>query len=501
MKRSLLLLFLFLGSTNALNAQSSLMDLIQDLYDDIVIDGRIDYKEAKTDRRLAEVVKKLENEKWEDLEDSSKKAFLTNAYNILVIKGVVDEYPVASIMKIPAFFDAQRYFVAGRKVSLNELEKDWLFREFPDARLHFALICGAKGCPPFPPEVFRAEALDKQLDEQARYAINDPSFIKRENGAGSLVVSQIFQWYGDDFRKAEGSVKAYIEKYETGRLPDEFNISYGIYDWSLNDIEADSGDLGNNQFRYVVSATIPKGTTETKLFNNLYTQTIGDGSFRSTFFTSFLTSLYGVTDRISAGIELRYRMVHNGGADATQWDVFQFSDAENLRNGITTIGPKVRFAPVPKWSNFSVQSALWIPLKNDWEGTAVKPYIDWNGLTWWTQFFNDFPIGSQFSVFTEIDILWEDISTSEEGYNRLSTPVTVIGSFFPNKKTTLYALANWSPYLTTEDGYFWQAGMGAKYQFTRNFEIEVLYNYFTNRFLNENDGNASTLNFGIRVNR
>ncbi|MEO0341134.1 MAG: hypothetical protein AAF242_18210, partial [Bacteroidota bacterium] len=152
--------------------------------------------------------------------------------------------------------------------------------------------------------------------------------------------------------------------------------------------------------------------------------------------------------------------------------------------------------------NFSIQSAFWFPIGEDLEGNGELPFIDWNGATWWTQFFNDFTLSPNFSLFTEIDVLWEDIGNVENGaLNRVSTPATAILSYFPNPKTTLYGLTSFSPFWQTEFDYFAQAGVGAKYQFNRNFEVEVLYTAFTNDFLQQNNGNASTFNIGIRVNR
>ncbi|MEM9986383.1 MAG: hypothetical protein AAF804_14920, partial [Bacteroidota bacterium] len=154
--------------------------------------------------------------------------------------------------------------------------------------------------------------------------------------------------------------------------------------------------------------------------------------------------------------------------------------------------------------NFSIQSALWFPVGNDLEGSETGiTYFDWDGPTFWTQFFNDFTLGRQFSLFTEIDLFWEDIGNSENGaFNRVSTPVTLIGSFFPNPKTTLYALGGYSPRWAPSAGfdYFAQAGLGAKYQFTRQFELEALYTYFTDQNLQRNNGRAATFNFGIRIN-
>jgi len=169
------------------------------------------------------------------------------------------------------------------------------------------------------------------------------------------------------------------------------SISYYGYDWSLNEVKilesaagVEQPPSGNNAIRYVVSSTIPKGNTETKIFNNLYTQSFGDepDGNRSTFFTSQISSLYGVSNTFNAGIELRYRRVLNSGLPSSSTDVFGINDTL-FRQGITTIGPKIRWAPVPKWGNFSIQSTLWFPLEGDLEGGnntegQNKIYADWN---------------------------------------------------------------------------------------------------------------------------
>ena len=85
--------------------------------------------------------------------------------------------------------------------------------------------------------------------------------------------------------------------------------------------------------------------------------------------------------------------------------------------------------------------------------------------------------------------------------NRFSTPATVIFSYFPTPMTTIYVLTNFSPFWQSDFDYFAQAGVGAKYQITRNFELELLYTAFTNEFLADINGNATTFNFGIRINR
>jgi hypothetical protein len=258
-----------------------------------------------------------------------------------------------------------------------------------------------------------------------------------------------------------------------------------------------------NAIRYVVSAAIPRGQVETKIFNNLYTQSTGDGtalSDRSTFFTTFLTSLYGVSNRFNAGLELRYRRVRNEPLPASPFSVLGTGEMAQTRQGVTTIGPKIRWAPVPQWSHFSIQSTFWIPLGRELEGESGQPFIDWSGPAWWTQFFNDFTLGSRFSLFTEIDLLWEDIGRGPESLDRLSTPATLILSYFPHPKTTLYTLGSYSPFWTPSYDYFAQAGLGAKYQVNRNLEFELLYTLFTNNFLQRIGGRAATFNLGVRFN-
>ena len=106
------------------------------------------------------------------------------------------------------------------------------------------------------------------------------------------------------------------------------------------------------------------------------------------------------------------------------------------------------------------------------------------------------PSAANFSLFTELDVLIEDIGKS----NRLSTPATLIFSYNPNPKTTLYTLGGFSPYWQTEFDYFIQGGAGAKYQFTPKLELELLYTKFTNKFLLDTGGEAATFNLGLRFN-
>lgn len=457
--------------------------------------GAVNYAAIKRDGAANPLVAQIAATDLQALTGQERKAFLINAYNILVIHQAVGKYPLKSVLDQHGFFDGNQHTVGGRQLTLNDLEKRVLLKEFPDARLHFVLVCGALGCPPITDFAYSAARLDAQLNEQTRRALNDPNFIR--TGGGKVALSQIFEWYQPDFGGSKAAVLEFINQYRTEKIPPGTPVSYYTYDWSLNATASTSEEVpavpvlgANNAARYVVSSTIAAGTFEFKVFNNRYTQNaLGE---RATFFTATATALYGASSRINVGVMARYRTVNYSRAD--EMDV--------SRSGLTGLGPQLRIAPFEALPNFSIQSSFTFATGDDLSGTSgAQRFIDWDGPVSWTQLFNDFPIGDNFSLFTEVDLLIEDIGSRAGGHiNRTSTPVTGIFSYFPTPKTTLYGLASYSPYWQEDFDYFYQFGAGAKYQFTPNVELELLATAFDNEFLASVDGSASTVNLGIRFN-
>ena len=533
------LIFSFAFSIHAATSPQQFTADADALLKQYVKQGRVDYVGLKSSGAIEPLVADIAAVDLATLSGNVRKAYLINAYNLLVIKQALDNYPLASVLDVKGFFDGTKQTVGGRRLTLNQLEKDLLLKEFNDARLHFVLVCGATGCPPITNFAYAPAKLEAQLDRQTKAAVNDPTFI-RTGGAG-VQLSKIFEWYAKDFGGSKASVLGFINRYRTEALPTDARVSYYEYDWSLNrsggraateraadpadamakaalaapgdasnrgerdPAEPTFGALGttggaNNAARYVVSSTIRRGSAEIKIFNNLYSQEAAGE--RSSFFTTSISALYGVTDRFNFGFDLRYRRVRYDEAGAASNFAVLSEGGDFSRSAVSGFGPKVRIAPFGKLPNFSVQSALWIPLAGELEGGVDgSRFTDWNNATWFTQVFNDFPIGSNFSLFTEVDVVWEDIGSAAEGAaNRFSTPVTAILSYFPTPKATLYGLASYSPFWMTEFDYFYQLGAGAKYQFTPRFEVELLATAFDNSFLNQVNGNAGTVNLGVRFN-
>ncbi len=484
----------------------SFFDDTHNFLNSVVTDGKVDYDAVKSNSDLQALIDYVASADVTGDDDNTLQAFYINAYNLLVINGAAKNYPLQSLQDISGFFDRISHTIAGQRYTLNSFEKDFLLKEYKDPRYHFVLVCGALGCPPITNFAYTPILLEQQLERQTKKALNDPNFIR--TGDGRIGLSQIFDWYRSDFGGNKRAVVNYINGYRDNKVSASSKLYYYDYDWTINDVAgagttANSTTGANNAARYIVSSTIAKGTWEYKVFNNLFSQRTGsEGNLtdRSSFFTLSYNVLYGLSDRFNIGYTGRYRRTRNDRLPSSVLGVLGGSQ-ENLtsqRQGFTSAGPQIRWAPVPRWKNFSIQSQFLFAIGSDLEGNDTLPFLDWTGNTWWTQFFNDFAIGGNWSLFTEVDFLIEDLGSGE--LNRISTPATAILSYNLSKKSIFYALAGYSPFWTPQFDYFRQFGLGTKFQFTPNFELELLYTDFNNQFLANSGGQAATFNLGLRFN-
>lgn len=165
-----------------------------------------------------------------------REAFYLNAYNILVINEVVTHYPIQSVQKIPGFFDKNLVTVASEKMTLNDLEAKKLREPFHDPRVHFALVCGDKGCPRLNRQAFVGNQVDFQLTVQARKVLQDPQFTRVNDAAKKVLISEIFKWYEPDFKASGKTGLAYINQFRDSKtIPATYLVDYYTYDWALND--------------------------------------------------------------------------------------------------------------------------------------------------------------------------------------------------------------------------------------------------------------------------
>jgi len=165
-------------------------------------------------------------------------AYNINAYNALAIQGILDGLSPSSTLGRLRYFKLQDWPLAGRKISLYDLEHKVL-RPLGDPRIHFAIICASRSCPFLRPEAYTAAKLDAQLDDQARAFVNDPFRNRFDKATKTAQLSEIFKWYEEDFQGA-GSVQKYIARYvadpEVAKdlAQDAYRVQYIDYDWNLN---------------------------------------------------------------------------------------------------------------------------------------------------------------------------------------------------------------------------------------------------------------------------
>lgn len=159
-------------------------------------------------------------------------AFHLNAYNAWILHEALEKYPTKSVKDLAfTFFLSNRLVVAGTKMSFNRLEKDIIRPRFAEPRIHFALNCASRSCPPLRAEPYDAAKLDAQLDEQTRLYVNSANGVKPAGDGAAL--SKIFDWYKEDFGGA-AAVLTFLKKYRSGKS-DFKKITYQEYDWSLNE--------------------------------------------------------------------------------------------------------------------------------------------------------------------------------------------------------------------------------------------------------------------------
>ena len=158
-------------------------------------------------------------------------AYYINAYNALTLYNVVQRYPIDSVDEDKVdFFFWTRFELDGEDNSLYGLE-NFIRDRYQEPRIHFALNCASAGCPRLPAVPFRGETLEAQLTEETARFLSEPRNVEFVDG--ELVLSEIFDWYDDDFPP---DVRSWLAA-QPGMppVPPDIELQYRPYDWSLND--------------------------------------------------------------------------------------------------------------------------------------------------------------------------------------------------------------------------------------------------------------------------
>lgn len=228
-------LFLFLTVTS-ISAQDldEFFNSTDSFFKTNVMDGKVKYADIKNNpKTLNAILESAKGISVSETDAATYQAFWINAYNLLVIDGIVKNYPLKSPLDVAGFFDKKKHEIGGKSLTLNGIENYLLRAKFPtEARFHFVLVCAGLGCPPIINTAYTPKTLESQLQKQTVMALNNPTFIKVNKN--KVQISQLFEWYKGDFEQ-NGSTVDFINTYRKEQLPDNAKVSYYSYDWSLNE--------------------------------------------------------------------------------------------------------------------------------------------------------------------------------------------------------------------------------------------------------------------------
>jgi hypothetical protein len=201
--------------------------------------GGVKYAEWKSNaadlQAIQAVVDGIAKESVSGLDKRQQLAFYINAYNAWILHEALGKYPTKSVKDaLFTFFTSKRIKVAGQDTSFNALEKETIRSKFSEPRVHFALNCASRSCPPLNREAFSAPKLEEQFEKLAKGYVNSEKGVKYDAATKTAQLSKIFEWYKDDF-KGEGGPLAFINKRRATPIPNDAKITYQDYDWGLNE--------------------------------------------------------------------------------------------------------------------------------------------------------------------------------------------------------------------------------------------------------------------------
>ena len=181
-------------------------------------------------------------------------AYYLNLYNVTVVDLLMENRQVKSIRDLSTdpvirfnIFKKDLVQMKTGRISLKRLEDEFIREGFKDPRIHFAINCGARSCPPLRMEAFTGSNLDTQLDDQTRAFFAHPALGAHFETKGDTLIVHLTKimdggsWFGRDFEKWDGGRVVFLRKYlppSQQKLLDDhvgrISLQFDNYDWRIN---------------------------------------------------------------------------------------------------------------------------------------------------------------------------------------------------------------------------------------------------------------------------
>jgi hypothetical protein len=234
-------------------------------------DSMVDYKRLKPKKldliNLLQQFANLDQSQYNAWSKEDKIAFWINAYNIQMLKVIIDNYPIqssrihrlfwppTSIRHIKGIWSTYKFLAMDEEFTLLAVERRIFRRQFDEPRVFFALCRASLSGPPLRNEPYYGHKLYEQLDDQVRKFLAGPHGFQIDQNDKKVYLSAILQpnWFGSEFVDKYGidkkfkdhppAVRAvlnfitnYISEPDTRFLElQNYSVDYLSYDWRLNE--------------------------------------------------------------------------------------------------------------------------------------------------------------------------------------------------------------------------------------------------------------------------
>ncbi len=211
--------------------------------------------ELKEERQIDSQVDLLKSATMEELReqldtDDKKYAFWINIYNAYILHILRADSTLYDDRR--DFFKKKQFTIAGQEMSFADVEHGIIRRsqlqyflgyirnpfapryqrklrpDDKEYRVHFALNCGAKSCPPI--EILKADELEAQLNKLTETYLK--KFTQYDSAKNEVTTTPLTSWFRGDFGGKGGTREILLG---LGLIPTKkVDLKYGPYDWSLD---------------------------------------------------------------------------------------------------------------------------------------------------------------------------------------------------------------------------------------------------------------------------